>query len=100
MLSLLFSSLQSSLNAVFSRSFVVGSFLPLSLFVAACTVMAYHVGGLAQSWVALINPASAAGGATPWNVAAALLVVSGLAVVLSGLNGFLLELLEGKHLGG
>jgi hypothetical protein len=99
MLSLLFSSLQSSLNTVFSKPYLVGSFLPLALFVAACTAMAYHVGGLAQSWAALINPVPAAGSATPWNVAAALLVVSGLAVVLSGLNGFLLELLEGKRLG-
>jgi hypothetical protein len=98
MLSVLFSSLQTSLNTIFSKPFLMGSLLPLVLFVAACTAMAYRVGGTVQAWVASINPAGATASAAPWNVAAALAVVFGAAVILSGLNGFLLELLEGKHI--
>ncbi len=97
MLTALLSSLQSSLNTIFSKPFVIGSLFPLILFVGACTTMAQHVGGKPKAWVALVNPVI--NGAAPWNVTVLIVIVIGLALLLSGLNTFLLELLEGKHLG-
>jgi hypothetical protein len=98
MLSLLFTTLQSSFSSLFAKPFILGSFLPVVLFLSTCAFMANQVGGAPQAWVIALNPAAAAG-ATPWNVTGSFAVVIGFSYCLSGLNGFLLELWEGKHLG-
>jgi len=99
MLSLLFTSLQTSFNTLLSKPFLLGAFLPVFLFLSACTALAAHVGGAAGAWMTALNPVQSTGGALTWGVVAAAAVVFGLSVIVSGLSSFLLELLEGKHLG-
>jgi hypothetical protein len=99
MLSLLFTSLQTSFNTLLSRPFLLGAFLPVFLFLSACAAMAQQVGGTAARWMTALNPVQATSGSLSWGIVAAAAVVFGLSVIVSGLNSFLLELLEGKHLG-
>jgi len=99
----LLSSLQTSLGQLFSKAFVLGSFLPMLLFLGVSLWFATALGGAAQSWAAAVSPllavsTTSAVGAT-WRITLWLLAVVGLSLIWSGLNGFLLELLEGKHLG-
>jgi hypothetical protein len=99
MLTLLFSSLQSSLNTFFSKPFLYASMLPLVLFLSACAGLAARVGGRPAAIVNQFNPAVAAAGANPWYVMAFVFGVIGGAVILAGLNGVLMQVLEGKHIG-
>jgi len=102
MLTALLTSLQTSLGQIFSKPFAMGSLLPLLLFLGSCLGLASKLGGAAGRWAASVNPllgtsanvATAAGSLTVWALA-----FMGVAVLWSGMSSFLLELLEGKHLG-
>jgi len=73
--------------------------LPLVLFLSACAGLAARVGGRPAAIVNQFNPAVAAGGANPWYVMAFVFGVIGAAVILAGLNGVLMQVLENKHIG-
>jgi hypothetical protein len=89
MLSALLTSIQSSLTG--SKSFVIGSLLPLLLFVFTSGAMLYAVSAAFRSWLSSPEAAQLT------TVTAATLAVAGLAYVFSALSTTLLETLEGKH---
>jgi hypothetical protein len=97
MFSTLLSTLQSSLTG-FPKPFVMSSLLPITVFVAACFGMANHLGGRLAAWSNVLNPAVKPT-SDPWTFAAGTIGIMAAAFFWSGLNAFLLEVLEGKHLG-
>ena len=99
MFSALLSSLQTSLGQVFSKPFVVGSVLPIVLFLGACLGLAARLGGRAGTWAATANQLLGPSPPLAWTVAVGLMAIIAVSMLWSGLNGFLLEVLEGKHLG-
>ena len=99
MLSALFTTLQTSLSSIVSKTFVLSSLLPIMLFLGACFGISAALGPAASHWVYALNPPGAIGTSVPWSVTAWSIGVTALALIWSSLNGFLLELLEGKHLG-
>ena len=102
MLGALLSSLQSSLGQLFSKAFLLGSVVPMLLFLVVCLWFATGLGGAAQHWADAVNPLLTISTSVPntaWQLTMWMLALIGLSLIWSGLNGFLLELLEGKHLG-
>jgi len=99
MFSVLLTSLQTSLGQVFSKSFAVTCVLPIMLLIGASLMLAANLGGSAGSWAltasALLGPSTD----LAWKLAFWLLTIISVSTIWSGMNGFLLEILEGKHLG-
>jgi hypothetical protein len=99
MLGALFSSFQTSLGQVFSKPFAMGSLLPILLFLGACAGLATELGGSAKDWAVKVTPLLSSPASAGWTFTVWLVAVLTISLLWSGLNGFLLELLEGKHLG-
>ena len=102
MLSALLASLQTSLGQIFSKPFAMGSLLPLLLFLGSSIGLASKLGGAAGRWAAIVNPLigpSASVTSAVWSLTVWALAFIAVAVLWSGMSSFLLELLEGKHLG-
>jgi hypothetical protein len=99
MFSTLLSSLQTSLGKVFSKSLVVGSVMPILLFLGASMGLAAKLGGRAGNWAAATGPLFGASAPLAWILAVWLLAILAISMIWSGLSSFLLELLEGRHLG-
>ena len=99
MFSTLLSSLQTSLGQVFSKPFVVGSVLPILLFLGACIGLATRLGGRAEMWADKVSPLLGTPAPSAWTFGVWLMAIVAVSMIWSGLNGFLLEVVEGKHLG-
>jgi hypothetical protein len=99
MLGALFSSFQTSLGQIFSKPFAMGSLLPILLFLGACAGLATELGGSAKEWAVKVTPLLSSTTSAGWSFTVWLVAVLTISLLWSGLNGFLLELLEGKHLG-
>ncbi len=101
MLTALLSTLQSSLTSASSaipKPFLLGSVLPIALFLAASYTTGLSLGGTVAEYTNKLNPLTSTASPT-WNATFGGILVMTAAMLWSGINGLLLELLEGKHLG-